>query len=134
MSKEKMKKATLEALMARAQQSEMDKMKCGEFISKELEMAIPFRRIPAKKFADILDMGELLSGGDAEKSLIMAVEMIYEAVPMLHEKALLEAYECGEPTDIVVKIFNDNYGEIMAFSDAISQLCGFSDQVDGLKN
>lgn len=130
--KQTMKKATLEALMERAAQASEQKIQYGEFESEELGMKIPFRRIKAEKYARIIDESETRGGGDSERGLELAKETIYEAVPLFHDQKLLDAYRVVEPTDIVTRIFNDNMGEIMRFTEAITAKSGID--ADDLKN
>ena len=61
-------------------------------------------------------------------------KIIYESVPVLKNKRLLQHYECVEPTDIVEKIFNDNAAAIGDFGRKILALYGLDELPDMLKN
>lgn len=48
--------------------------------------------------------------------------------PNLKDPALLQAYQCAEPTDIVKKLFDA--GEISAIALKIAKLSGYSKDID----
>lgn len=80
--------------------------------------------ITAKKMtkalmADIVDMQE---GSDEYCILNCVVE------PNLKDPALLQAYQCAEPTDIVRKLFDA--GEISAIAVKISKLSGYGKDIN----
>ena len=109
------KKATIEDLIARKVQSDDDKLKV--------------------KLVDIadglaLEVLTLLDGVEDDKSLTQSVgfmqQLVYESCPMLHDKALQNAYECVEPYDIVLAVLNDNIGVLSDLTEAIMDFYGLS--------
>ena len=60
----------------------------------------------------------------AEEGLRATFDAIYTFCPMLHEKALQDAYGCQIPTDIVPMVFRENAADISAVMDGILAMYG----------
>lgn len=131
MGKEKLIKATKEALLARAEQSKDDKMKYRSYESEELEMTLSLKRLPISRLCEIMDMSE----DDTMKAAMeMNCNIIYESVPLFQDKELQAAYGCIEPTEIVTKVMNENMSEIEKMCTFIMGGYGMTDQVEKVKN
>lgn len=130
--KKNMKKATLDALMERARQSAEDKMEYREFDSDVLGMSLTLKRMRLADYLKIMDDAEDVDS--MVESLECYKEMIYRSCPILQKKELQEAYECAEPYDIVTKLFDDNFGEILSCVNAINEMYGIRDDIDAIKN
>ena len=132
-SKKKLKEATLEALLERASQSKNDQIQYKDYESEALEMTLKVKKIPARKFAVLSDG---LGGDSLAEEFDKEVELIYECVPMFHSKELQDAYECAEPTDVVMKVFDENVGELERMITFLLDLYGLGEaqQIEDLKN
>ena len=131
MGKEKLIKATKEALLARAEQSKDDKMKYRSYESEELGMTLSLKRLPISRLCEIMDMSE----DDTMKAAMeMNCNIIYESVPLFQDKDLQAAYGCIEPTEIVTKVMNENMSEIEKMCTFIMGGYGMTDQVEKVKN
>ena len=131
MGKEKLIKATKEALLARAEQSKDDKMKYRSYESEELGMTLSLKRQPISRLCEIMDMSE----DDTMKAAMeMNCNIIYESVPLFQDKELQAAYGCIEPTEIVTKVMNENMSEIEKMCTFIMGGYGMTDQVEKVKN
>ncbi|MEE0514757.1 MAG: hypothetical protein UC961_03800 [Emergencia sp.] len=131
MGKEKLIKATKEALLARAEQSKDDKMKYRSYESEELGMTLYLKRLPISRLCEIMDMSE----DDTMKAAMeMNCNIIYESVPLFQDKELQAAYGCIEPTEIVTKVMNENMSEIEKMCTFIMGGYGMTDQVEKVKN
>ena len=131
MGKEKLIKATKEALLARAEQSKDDKMKYRSYESEELGMTLSLKRLPISRLCEIMDMSE----DDTMKAAMeMNCNIIYESVPLFQDKELQAAYGCIEPTEIVTKVMNENMSEIEKMCTFIMGGYGMTDQVEIVKN
>ena len=131
MGKEKLIKATKEALLARAEQSKDDKMNYRSYESEELGMTLSLKRLPISRLCEIMDMSE----DDTMKAAMeMNCNIIYESVPLFQDKELQAAYGCIEPTEIVTKVMNENMSEIEKMCTFIMGGYGMTDQVEKVKN
>ena len=131
MGKEKLIKATKEALLARAEQSKDDKMKYRSYESEELGITLSLKRLPISRLCEIMDMSE----DDTMKAAMeMNCNIIYESVPLFQDKELQAAYGCIEPTEIVTKVMNENMSEIEKMCTFIMGGYGMTDQVEKVKN
>ena len=131
MVKEKLIKATKEALLARAEQSRNDKPQYRVYNCEALGMQLNLKRLSIPKICNILDMTEDDSMSSAMET---NCQLIYESVPMFQDKELQEAYECVEPTDIVAKVLEDNMGEIEKMCRFILSGYGMGDMIEKVKN
>lgn len=117
------KKATIEDLIARKLQSDDDKLRV-KLVDITDDLALEVRKQKLNKVLSLLD------GVDDDKSLTQSVEfmqqLVYESCPMLHDKALQEAYECVEPYDIVLAVLNDDIGVLSDLTEAIMEFYGLS--------
>lgn len=117
------KKATIEDLIARKLQRDDDKLKI-KLVDISDNLALEIRKQKLNKVLSLLD------GVGDDKSLTQSVEfmqqLVYESCPTLHDKALLEAYNCAEPYDIVLAVLDDNVGVLGDLTEAIMQFYGLS--------
>ena len=117
------KKATIEDLIARKVQSDDDKLKV-KLVDIADGLALEVRKQKLNKVMTLLD------GVEDDKSLTQSVgfmqQLVYESCPMLHDKALQNAYECVEPYDIVLAVLNDNIGVLSDLTEAIMDFYGLS--------
>lgn len=122
------KKATIEDLIARKLQSDEDKLKI-KLVDISDDLALEVRKQKLNKVLSLLD------GIEDDNSLTQNVEfmeqLVYESCPMLHDKALLEAYDCAEPYDIVLSVLNDDIGALSNLTEAIMDFYGLSAEKKG---
>ncbi|WP_295264691.1 hypothetical protein [Veillonella sp.] len=116
-----MKKLTLEDLLNR-------KLSEG-FQSKEVEVktlggTLTIVKQPLPTVLRIVENMENASGLTEQLSIF--TDLIYKCTPILHDKQLQDKYGCAEPTDIVLKILNDNFDEITHIGTAILEFYGDS--------
>lgn len=102
---------------------------------KEVEIpalggSLEIKKLPLGEFLEMLDdFGEKTTTAEAVR---MQCEVIYECIPLLHSAEIQEAYQCGEPTEIVYKILNDDLSEIARIFNEILEFYGMAS--DELKN
>lgn len=130
--KKNMKKATLDALLERARQSAEDKTEYKEFESEVLGMSLTLKRMRLTEYLRLMDNTEDVDS--MVDSLECYKEMIYKSCPIIQKRELLEAYGCAEPYDIVTKLFDDNFGEILRCANAINGMYGIIDDIEAVKN
>ena len=97
-----------------------------------IEMTFVVSKMPLTKVLRIID--ETADPSSVVGNYEFLKKIIYESVPVLKNKRLLQHYECVEPTDIVEKIFNDNAAAIGDFGRKILALYGLDELPDMLKN
>lgn len=131
MNKEKMKRITKEALLARAEAAKESKPQYRDYESKLLGATLTVKRLPSVRICEIMDMQE----GDSMKSnLELNTQIIYESIPLLQDKELQNAYDCVEPYEIVTKVLEDNMGEMEKLCKFILGMYGMDAEVENLKN
>lgn len=116
-----MKKLTLEELLNR-------KLNDG-FQSKEVEVktlggTLTIVKQPLTTVLRIVEGIDKAEGLTEQLSIF--TQLIYKCTPMLHNKQLQEKYECAEPTDIVMKLLEDNFDEITNLGTEILSFYGNS--------
>lgn len=131
MGKEKLAKATKEALLARAEQSKDDKLKYRSYECEELGMTLLLKRLPIFRICEIMDMSE---DDTMKEAMEINCNIIYESTPLFQDKELQAAYGCIEPTEIVTKVMNENMNEIEKMCAFIMGGYGMADQVEKVKN
>lgn len=129
-------KLTLEALLARREQSQADKLEFHNFFVKELEGELVIQKIPLRRVLGIIDATDPDS---LAENLDKSSELIYECCPVMKNQKLQEAFACAEPFDVVPAVFDDNLGVINRVSEFILSLYGLADKpvdaaVDEVKN
>lgn len=103
-----------------------------EIDAPSIEMTFVVSKMPLTKVLRIID--ETADPSSVVGNYEFLKKIIYESVPVLKNKRLLQHYECVEPTDIVEKIFNDNAAAIGDFGRKILALYGLDELPDMLKN
>lgn len=103
-----------------------------EIDAPSIEMTFVVSKMPLTKVLRIID--ETADPSSVVGNYEFLKKIIYESVPVLKNKKLLQHYECVEPTDIVEKIFNDNAAAIGDFGRKILALYGLDELPDMLKN
>lgn len=131
MNKENHKKLALEDLLARAEQRAGDKKAYKQVYFPSLGGDIVFEKIPLPRMLAMMDG---VDRNIVTDNLAFQVDLIYQCCPMLRNRALQEAYDCKEPTDIVCLVFDDNFGDISKASEEILDFYGLSDNQDNVKN
>ena len=124
--KKNIAKATKEALLERAS-NKSDKT-YSEYTSEAMGLAFTVKRLPISRVLQITDMGEETALGGLETSK----QLIYESIPMLQDKELQAAYNCVEPHDIVLAVFDDNLGEVEKLVEFINRQYGLT--IEDIKN
>ena len=126
------KKLTLEELIAKAEQRKADKTEYRNVYVKELDGTLTLKKIPLARYVSLFDDRDANSASD---SVDLQKDLIYASCPMLHDKALQDAYGCTEPSDIVFALLNDNLDAVRELSDAITEFYGDREKVqEALKN
>ena len=131
MNKETHKKLSLEDLMGRAEQRAGDKKAYKQVYFPTLGGELVFEKIPLTRMLAMMDG---VDGENLMDSLAFQVDLIYQCCPMLRNRALQEAYDCKEPTDIVCRVFEDNIAAISGAAEAILDFYGLADHKDAVKN
>lgn len=131
-NKKAKKQATLDALLSRAEQSRADKTALFFFSSEELDMELPLVKLRLTEFLNMLDNVDDIA--TMSEHLEYYKELIYKHCPLLQRKELRDAYDCAEPYDVVVRVFNDNMSEISKCASTITSIYGLGDEVEQIKN
>lgn len=103
-----------------------------EIDAPSVEMTFVALKMPLTKVLRIIDNTEDPSSVLGNYEFLKKI--IYESVPVLKDKKLLQHYECVEPTDIVEKVFDNNASAISEFGRKILALYGLDELPEMLKN
>lgn len=131
MNKETHKKLALEDLLVRAEQRAGDKNAYKQVYFPTLGGELVFEKIPLTRMLAMMDG---VDGENLMDSLAFQVDLIYQCCPMLRNRALQEAYDCKEPTDIVCRVFDDRFGDISKAAEAILDFYGLGEDQNKVKN
>lgn len=113
-----------------------------EYKSEFLGGSIMVKKISPYKVTEILDEIEMEENA-ATNGLKGNIKLIYRHCPDFAKKELQEAFNCVEPYDIVLKVFDNNIGQIGSFATYILSLYGLgkyegkkeeNEIGDGIKN
>lgn len=129
-NKEEIKKMTLNDYIAKAKQKEQSVKEFKNIILKNADGEIVVKKLDDGKILDLMD--EMEEDASMRENIGVFKEVVYESVPMLKKKELVENFELAEPIDIVTKIFE--IGEIIKISEKILDLYGLGDLKDDIKN
>ncbi len=122
----------LEDLVARSQQSDLDKYKIAKIIIDDEGNFIIAEKRDIKTVSNILDSGE-----DKVEQTAM---LIYEHCTVLKRAELQSAYDCHEPFEVVERVFLSNMELIEKAADSIMKMYGIGREqgeqnaVDMVKN
>lgn len=132
MGEKKMERLTRDMLIARAQQSRDDKLAYAEYPCKPLGASLMIKKISVTRVCQIMDA----SNGDdtMEGSMELNKQLIYESVPLFQDKEIQAAYGCVEPYDIVLKVLDDNMGEVNKICSKILSMYGMDELGEDIKN
>ena len=127
-----MEKATVENLIARKLQGDYDRLAVKTVELPRQDFTLELRKPDLQRVLDALDA---VSGATttADSTRFMC-EIVYDACPMLHDRTLLEAFECKEPTDIVLAILNDDIDALGKLADAVLSFFGLDGLDAAIKN
>ncbi|MBB6214960.1 hypothetical protein HNQ80_001045 [Anaerosolibacter carboniphilus] len=127
---DKIKKLTLTDLIAKKEQRDKAKLAFKDIHVESLGGTIVAQR-PSDEV--ILETIDLMGNNDSAKEIVAAFKyLIYTSIPILKEPSLQEAYECVEPDEIVMKLFD--IGEVLEVGAAILEMAGVKDIGETLKN
>lgn len=127
-----MKKATIESLIADKTSGRYDKKNTKVVELPSLGFSLELVNPSLSKMLNTIDMmGDVQSTSEGIKFM---VNIVYDACPMLHNKELREAFDCVEPTDIVLKVLHDDIGALQTLSEAVMSFFGLGELDDVLKN
>lgn len=99
-----------------------------EYKSDFLNGSIMVKKISPYKVTEILDKTDEIEGGTMTRGAKANEELIFKHCPDLQNKELIEKYDCVEPYDIVLRIFDNNIGEVGKFAEFILTLYGLVDE------
>ncbi len=131
MGKEKMKRITKEALLARAEAAKESKPQYRDYESELLGATLTVKRLPSVRICEIMDMQD---DDSMKSSMELNTQIIYESIPLLQDKELQDAYGCIEPYEIVTKVLEDNMGEMERLCKFIMSMYGMGEMVEEVKN
>ena len=95
-----------------------------EYKSEFLNGTIAVKRISPYKVTELMDKVRGNEGEESTNGLKSNIELIYKHCPDFQNGDLIKKFECSEPYDIVLKIFDNNVGAINDFSTFILSLYG----------
>ena len=129
-----MARLNLEELVARATQSENDKLKVKMLVIDQEGNTIQATKKDLRTVSKTLDM-ETETTNDRFQA---EMKLVYDHCQVLHEKELQAAYGCVEPLDAVEKVFDSNMGLIEKAAKEILDMYGLAEEegnpVDAVKN
>lgn len=127
-------KLTLSELLAKKEQRDRDRVEYKSVYVENLGGELEIKKLPLPQFLD--KIGDLNDDTGAGEAMRAQLDLIYDCCPVLHSKELQDAYDCIEPTDVVAKVFDDNFSDISLVTAAIFEMYGMdsSDIVGELKN
>ena len=105
-----------------------------EYKSDFLNGSIMVKKISPYKVTEILDKTDEIEGGAMTKGAKANEELIFKHCPDLQNKELIKKYGCAEPYDIVLKVFDNNIGEVGKFAEFILTLYGLVDKKEKEKS
>lgn len=125
---------TLDILLARKEQSRKDKIAIKLFYSNVLNGNIEVQKQSLFKILNKLD--GINEEKDITENLRNTCNLILEHVPLFKNKELQTEYDCVEPTDIVVEIFDNNIGEINKLASFILEMYGLTngESIENIKS
>lgn len=129
--KKDVKKATLESLIARAQQRKEAANEYKEYFCETIGETLLIKKLPVTRICELLDLND---ANTMREGLELNSQLIYESVPLLQNKELQEAYECAEPYDVVVKVLDGNMGEMEKLCNFIMAEYGLAQLTEDVKN
>ncbi len=104
-----------------------------EYKSEFLGGSIMIKKISPYKVMEILDKIETEENA-ATNGLRGNIELIYRHCPDFAKKELQEAFNCVEPYDIVLNIFDNNVGQVGKFATYILSLYGLGKYEENKEN
>lgn len=119
------KNITLDILLTRKQQSENDKLKVVLFNSEILGGTIEIHK---QKARDVMKIMDTMKDKTMEESANANCKIILKHCPVFREKELQAAYEVAEPQEVILKVFDENLGEIGKLAGKILELYGLSEE------
>lgn len=128
MSKENIKKVTLQDLIAKAEQKKQCKKELRQLYVKSLDGIITIIKPDRKLILEAMDMED-----ESEGDKYLVYNCVVE--PNLKDKELQQAYNVVSPMDVVDEIFEP--GEVASISKELIKLAGYVDSVklvDDIKN
>lgn len=124
---------TFEALMERATKKKDSKFEIKKFKSETLGIEISLHKPSLKKVTDIMDdIDETATTYEAVRS---NAELVYEAWKEVQDryKELKDAYGAVDPSDLIIRIFDENLSEINDIAQAVIDFYGLG-ATDDVKN
>ncbi|GCD10593.1 hypothetical protein [Clostridium tagluense] len=127
------KKITLEDLMAKKLQKNIDKIEVKMYNSKEFGGEIQVIKIPLKKYMGLMNDVE---DGDMEDNLDFMSEVIFECCPIFKEnsKKLMETFEVEDALELPLILLNDNMGEMNEICEIVNSFYGLGKVKGKVKN
>lgn len=119
------KNITLDILLTRKQQSENDKLKVVLFNSEILGGTIEIHK---QKARDVMKIMDTMKDKTMEESANANCKIILKHCPIFREKELQAAYEVAEPQEVILKVFDENLGEVGKLAGKILELYGLSEE------
>ena len=106
----------------------MKKLTLEDLLNRKLNEGFQSKEVEVKTLGGTLTIVKQSMGNASglSEQLSIFTDLIYKCTPILHDKQLQDKYNCAEPTDIVLKILNDNFDEITHIGTAILEFYGDS--------
>lgn len=128
-----MEKATLEELIARKTQGELDKFRIKSVDVGSAGFALEVKKIKLNEMLKVID--SVQNADSMTENVEFMKELVFKSCPILHSKKLQEAYECLEPYDVVLGILNDDIGALSNIVEEIMDFYGLGDKLEStIKN
>lgn len=127
------KKLTLEDLTMRKLKGNLDKLQIKTYYSKELGGEIEIKKMPIKKYLEMLDG---VDEDDMMENIDFINSAVFEACPIFKEnsKALMETYEVSIPNELPLVVLNENMGELNEIVEVLNSFYGLDKVKEKIKN
>lgn len=128
---DKRKKLTLEELVAKKEQRNQDKLIFKDVFIPSLGGCLTLKKLPVSRFVSLTGRYD---ASDFEQAIDYQIALAYASCPMFQNKELQEAYEVGEPSEIVMAVLADDLGALSQLTDAITGFYGLGEAEEEVKN
>lgn len=132
-SKKVNKKVTLDDLIQRKLQGNLDKLQVKTYNSSEFGGEIEIKKIALRKYMSLING---VKDEDMEENLDFMSTLIFECCPIFKDnvKQLMEVYEVTDALELPLIVLNDNMGEMQDICEIINSFYGLDKVKEQVKN
>jgi len=116
----KLQRLTLEQLIAAKERKDQELLATKEIEIPSLGGTLLFKRPSDSTMFEFINATNKLGETDIEAIVDEMAKIIYACCDQLHDKELYEAFDVGDPVDVVFEIMDS--GEIMDIGDKVCEM------------